>query len=51
MKSNYITKNIVLDRVIEIVTISLRRRLKREPTEEEIVEKLPLFLCNNKEME
>lgn len=40
-----------LDKLIEIVKKSLRERLKREPSEKEVVEKLPLFLCNNKEME
>ena len=34
-----------LDKLIEMVTKNLRERLKREPTEKEVVEKLPLFLC------
>ena len=40
-----------MNKLIEIVTKSLRKRLKREPTEKEVVDKLPVFLCNNEEME
>jgi len=38
-----------LNKLIELVKNQLRKKLKREPNEKEIVEKLPLFLCNNKE--
>ncbi len=36
-----------LNKLVEMVTKQLRKKLKREPTEKEIVEKLPLFLCMN----
>ncbi len=40
-----------MNKRIEIVKISLMNMLKREPTEKEVVDKLPEFLCNNEEMD
>ncbi len=40
-----------MNKLIEMVTNDLRKKLEREPTEKEVVDKLPVFLCNNKEME
>lgn len=37
-----------MNKLIEMVTEDLRKKLKREPTEEEIVNQLPLFLCSDK---
>ena len=36
-----------LNKLVEIVTKDLRKKLKRDPTEKEIAEKLPLFLCKH----
>ena len=38
-----------LDKLIEMVTESLRKRLGREPTGEEVAGSLPLFLCRSGE--
>lgn len=35
-----------LEKLVEMIKDDLRNKLNREPTEKEIVEKLPLFLCN-----
>jgi len=38
-----------MNKLVEMVTEDLRKKLKREPTEKEIAEKLPIFLCDDKE--
>jgi len=40
-----------LNELVEMIKESLREKLKREPTEEEVAEKLPVFLCDTNEEE